>query len=196
MFKGLVPSLVAAGIILAAPAYVHADEYGIDVDHSSVGFVTRHLAVVNVPGQFHEYEGELSYDGEDISSLKLNLVVKAESIDTANEDRDDHLRSEDFFEVDTYPEISFNTERVETRDEKIYLIGELTIKNTTRTVELPVALEGPVEDPWGNQRVGLEISGSIDRNDYGVGFDGMADRTIGSTVRLDVNIQGIKAQDE
>lgn len=195
MKKLLVIAFISTGLFYWAPEG-EAARYQLDKAHTHIGFITRHLGVVNVPGRFHEYEGHLEYDGEDLSSLRFELTVQAATIDTSNERRDEHLRSEDFFEVETYPEIRFVADRAEERDGQKLLIGVLTMKDTTRDVELPIALSGPVEDPWGNQRVGLEIRGSIERHDFGVGFDGMTDRTIGDSVRFDVNVQVIREAEE
>ncbi len=197
--KKLLTLIVASGIALAAPAFAgsHGDEYagdsyGLDKAHTSVGFSIRHMGITNVRGLFGEYEGQVRLAGDDITTLSVKATIQAASIDTNNDRRDDHLRSEDFFEVDTYPEITFHSKEVVAHNDGYALVGDLTIKDVTKEVTLPVTMSAPVEDPWGGTRVGLEITGSVDRNDFGVAFDGAADRMIGAMANFDINIQAIK----
>jgi len=196
--------LVATGVALSSglsfagshdEAYA-GDKYELDKDHTSVGFSVRHMGITNVRGHFNEYNGKIKLDGDDIHTLSLKAEIRAASIDTNNDRRDDHLRSADFFEVETYSELKFHSKEVVAHDNGYALVGDLTIKDVTKEVKLPVTLSGPAEDPWGNTRVGLEIRGSIDRNDFGVAYDGAADRLIGATINFDINIQAIKATEE
>lgn len=168
-----------------------AKSWSLDPAHSSVGFTVRHLGIVNVRGHFNEYEGAIYYDGENIESLKVEASIQATTIDTNVERRDDHLRSEDFFEVETYPTITFHSTGVMEHDGGHVLEGHLTIKDVTKSVQLPLMVSGPAEDAWDNQRIGIELAGSIDRHDFGVGFDGPADKMIGSEVRFDIQLQAI-----
>ncbi len=170
---------------------VQAASWSLDPAHSSVGFTVRHLGIVHVRGHFNEYEGAIYYDGENIESLRVEATIQAASVDTSVERRDDHLRSEDFFEVATYPAITFHSTGVVDHDDGYALEGALTIKEVTKPVRLPLVVNGPAGDPWGNQRIGIELAGSIDRHDFGVGFDGPADGMIGAVVRFDIQLQAI-----
>ena len=170
--------------------------WSLDPAHTSVGFAIRHLGLVNVRGHFNEYDGMVHYDGESIESLQVRATIQASSIDTNNERRDAHLRNEDFFEVDTYPTITFHSSAVVPHGDGHALKGHLTIKNVTKEVLLPLTVNGPTEDAWGNDRIGIELGGQIERHDFGVGFDGAPDRMIGSTVHLDIHLQAIAAADE
>lgn len=198
--KKLLTLLIAVGVGIAAGAALagshgedySGDTYAPDKDHTTVGFSVRHMGITNVRGLFDEYEGKVKLDGTDVETLSVKATIQAKSIDTNNERRDDHLRSEDFFEVETYPEIKFHSKDVVAHDGGHALVGDLTIKDVTKEVTLPITMSEPVEDPWGNTRIGVEINGSVDRNDFGVAFDGAADMLIGATVNFDINIQAIK----
>ncbi len=189
-------SMIVMLIASGTQAAEKSGRYALDQDHTHIGFISRHLGVVNVPGHFHVFDGFVKYDGEDLSSLRFELTVEAATLDTNNERRDEHLRSEDFFEVETYPQIVFSATGAEGEGAGKYLVGTLTMKDVTKEIRLPVTVSGPVEDPWGQQRIGMEIRGSINRHDFGVGFDGVGDRTIGDTVRFDVNVQAILQDEE
>jgi len=186
--------VVLAGLITGTGAIAAqaADTYGIDKAHTAIGFHVRHMGIVNVAGRFNDFEGHVKYDGENLESLSVHIEIDSKSIDTNNERRDEHLRNEDFFEVETYPKVIFKSTKVEQRNGEVIVHGQLTMKKETKDVELKATLSGPVADPWGNQRIGLELAGSVMRHDYGVGFDGASDKMIGSEVKLDVQIQAIK----
>ena len=168
-----------------------ADVYEIDKAHSVVGFSVRHLGIVNVRGTFGEYDGEISMVGDDLSTLSINATIQVASIDTGNNSRDDHLRNEDYFEVDAYPELTFVSSGVVSHGDGYGVSGALTIKGVTRAVTLPITISGPVE-AWGSSRIGLEIRGSVNRHDFGVANDALADRSIGDAVNFDIQIQAIK----
>ena len=179
------------GLLITVPVFAAESVFSLDASHSSIGFSVRHMGITNVRGQFGEFDGSIRM-GEDIESLSFEAVIQASSVDTNNEGRDDHLRNEDFFEVETFPVITFKSTGIEKSDEDHVLVGELTMKETTREVRLPITVSGPAEDPWGNTRIGLHIGGSIERHDYGVGFAGASDRLIGNTVTFDINLQAIE----
>jgi polyisoprenoid-binding protein YceI len=147
-------------------------QYRLDPTHSRVGFVARHAMVTKVRGSFNELEGSGYFDAENPSASRLDLTIKAHSIDTRNADRDAHLRSNDFFDMDTYPEIRFVSSSVEKVDDENYEVtGDLTIKDVTKSVTLDFEVTGVAEDPWGNQRLGLEGSTVINRKDWNVNFN-------------------------
>lgn len=169
-----------------------ADTYALDKDHTTVGFNIRHMGITNVRGLFGEYDGEIKINGDDVQTLKVKATIQAASIDTNNQRRDDHLRNPDFFEVETWPEITFRSRSVVPHEGGYALVGDLTMKDVTKEVTLPVSVSGPVEDPWGGSRMGLEIKGSVSRHDFGVAHDGASDRLIGSDVEFDIQVQAIK----
>lgn len=146
--------------------------YKIDPTHSRIGFVARHAMVTKVRGSFNEFDGTGYFDVEDPSKSHFELTIKAASIDTRNADRDAHLRSNDFFAMDEYPEITFVSTNVETPSPEVYRVtGDLTIKGVTKPVTFDLEYNGVVSDPWGNTRVGFEGSTSVNRKDWGVNFN-------------------------
>ena len=153
---------------ITAPSTV-TGTYTIYPTHSRVGFVARHAMVTKVRGSFNEFEGSGYFDAEDPTKSNLELVIKAASIDTRNADRDGHLRSNDFFAMDEYPEITFKSTSVEqTGDAEYRVTGDLTLKGVTKPVTVDFDYTGAAVDPFGNQRIGLEGTTTINRKDWGV----------------------------
>lgn len=146
--------------------------YAIDPAHSRIGFVARHAMVTKVRGSFNEFEGTGFFDAENPENSHLELTIQAASIDTRNEDRDGHLRSNDFFDMEHYPEIRFVSTAVEAVDDDRYRVtGDLTIKDATKPVTVDFEYEGAAVDPYENQRIGLEGRTRINRKDWGVSWN-------------------------
>ena len=145
--------------------------YTIDPTHSRIGFVARHAMVTKVRGSFNEFEGTGSFDAANLSAAQLQLTIKAASIDTRNADRDAHLRSNAFFDMDTYPEISFVSTAVAQSDGEYRVTGDLTIKGVTKPVTIEFEYAGTAVDPYGNTRVGLDGKTTVNRKDWGVNWN-------------------------
>lgn len=146
--------------------------YSIDPTHSRVGFVARHAMVTKVRGSFNQFEGSGYFDAENPSNSRLQLTIQANSIDTRNADRDAHLRGNDFFDMETYPEITFASTAVEQAGGDTYRVtGDLTIKGVTKPVTVDFEYTGTATDPFGNQRIGFEGSTSVNRKDWGVNWN-------------------------
>ena len=146
--------------------------YALDPAHSRIGFSARHAMVTKVRGAFNEFDGGAELDFDDPTKSRAHLVIKTASVDTRNEQRDNHLRTNDFFDAPTYPTISFVSTSVRrTGDETFELVGDLTIKDVTKSVTLDLEFTGAAKDPWGNTRVGFEGGTTIQRSDYGVNFN-------------------------
>lgn len=145
--------------------------FTLDLSHSQIGFVVRHMMVAKVRGQFTKYTGTIEL-AEDPLQSKVNVEAEVASIDTRDEARDGHLRSGDFFEVDKFPTLTFASTKIEHRGGSGFAVtGDLTIKGVTKPVTLDVTFEGAVQDPYGNQRLGLSAGTEIDRYDYGIEFN-------------------------
>lgn len=143
--------------------------YVIDPAHTRIGFVARHAMVTKVRGAFNEFEGTATVDGDDLARSSAAVTIQAASIDTRNEQRDAHLRSNDFLAMEEFPQITFVSTGVRpTGATSLELTGDLTIKGVTRSVTIPFELEGGATDPFGNVRVGFEGSVTINRKDYGI----------------------------
>jgi polyisoprenoid-binding protein YceI len=173
-------------------------DYDLDVGHTRLGFTARHAMVTKVRGSFKRFEGHLHIDGDDPSKSSGEVMVDAASIDTGSEQRDEHLRSNDFFEMTVYPEIVFRTTLiVPTEDDEFLVMGELTIKGVTKKVELDVRFTGAALDPFGNTRIGFEASGEVSRKDFGITWNAPLEGggvLVSDKVNLDIDISAIKRQ--
>ena len=171
--------------------------YTLDPTHSRIGFIARHAMVTKVRGSFNEFSGSGSFDAENPANSSLSLIVQAASIDTRNADRDAHLRSNDFFAMDQYPEITFNSTSVEQVDGDRYAVtGDLTIKGVTRPVTVEFELAGSAVDPYGNLRIGLEGTTTINRKDFGVSWNAALEAggvLVGEKVVLEFEVSAVKS---
>ena len=167
----------------------------IDPAHSKVGFGVKHMGIATVRGEFTEFEGTLEV-ADDLSSAKAYGTVKAGSVDTNEPQRDDHLRSPDFFDVARYPELRFESTSIEALDDEEFRItGRLTIHGVTNEIVLHADLQGTDVDPWGNERVGLEVTGQLSRSDYDMKFNqalGSGNMLVGDKVKLALDISAVK----
>jgi polyisoprenoid-binding protein YceI len=163
-------------VTTTTPAETLSGKYILDPAHSRIGFVARHAMVTKVRGSFNDFEGTGYFDAVDPSRSQLEVTVKAASIDTRNADRDAHLRTNDFFDMETYPEIRFVSTAVEPVDETTHRVtGDLTIKGVTRPVSIDFEYTGSAVDPFGNQRLGLEGSTTVNRKDWGINWNAALD---------------------
>jgi len=145
---------------------IPAGTYTIDPSHSSIEFTVKHMGLATVRGQFTEFEGSIESDGERAS---VTGTVQASSVTTHNQQRDEHLVTNDFFGVEDNPQISFQADSIELdEDGSVRIPGQITIKGVTRDIELTGDYAGGGMDPWGNERVGLDVSAKIDRRDFGL----------------------------
>ncbi|MFE6844543.1 YceI family protein [Streptomyces sp. NPDC057686] len=171
-------------------------DYVLDPAHTRIGFIARHAMVTKVRGAFHQFEGTAHLDGADPARSTAQIVIKAESIDTGVEQRDQHLRTNDFLDAPAFPDITFRTTSVEPRSDTEYRVtGDLTIKDTTRPVTIDFEYTGTAVDPYGNQRVGLEGSVTISRKEYGVTWNAALEGggvLVGDKVVLEFDISAIK----
>jgi polyisoprenoid-binding protein YceI len=174
-------------------------KYTIDPAHSRIGFVARHAMVTKVRGSFNEFEGSGYFDADDPSKSSLQLTIQADSIDTRTADRDAHLRSNDFFDMETYPQITFTSTSVEAGGGDIYRVtGDLTIKDVTKPVTIDFEYGGTAVDPFGNHRLGLEGSVVVNRKDWGLNWNAPLDTggvLVGEKVTLEFEVSAIKADD-
>jgi polyisoprenoid-binding protein YceI len=171
--------------------------YAIDPVHSRFGFVARHAMVTKVRGNFNEFEGTLVIDGEQPSRSSATLTIQTGSVDTRNAQRDEHLRTNDFFDAPTYPQITFATTAIEHLGGRAFAVtGDLTIKGVTRSITIPLEYEGSAVDPWGNLRLGFEGSLEVDRRDWGINFNAALEAggvLVSNKVTLEFEISAVKA---
>jgi polyisoprenoid-binding protein YceI len=168
----------------------------VDPTHSELGFKIKHLMISNVSGSLKNFEAEAEMDEADFSSAKINLSAEMASLTTNNEQRDNHLRTSDFFEVEKYPELKFRSTRIEKINNDNYVLyGDLTLKGVTKPVKLNVEYNGLTKDPWGGERAGFLIIGKINRSEWGVNFNGVLETggvMLSEEVRINSEIQLVK----
>ncbi|WP_163996379.1 YceI family protein [Pyxidicoccus caerfyrddinensis] len=171
--------------------------WNLDTTHSTLGFMVRHMVVAKVHGRFTRFEGKVVLDGEDLTRGSAEVKIEAASLDTGVEQRDNHLRSPDFFDVAAFPKLIFRSKRVETAGKGHYRVtGDLTIRDVTREVVLDAELLGRMKDPWGNERLAFQASTSIDRKDFGLVWNQALETgglLVGERVDISVDVQAVAA---
>ncbi|QSO47862.1 YceI family protein [Alicyclobacillus mengziensis] len=165
----------------------------LDKAHSDVGFSVRHMMISNVRGHFNDFEASVTSDDTDLTSAKISVSIDPKSIDTRSEDRDNHLRSADFFKVEEYPRITFESTRLVHKGGDNYVVeGNLSIIGTTKPVTLDCEIQGPAKDPWGNEKIGVVATGKLNRADFGLTWNAALEAggvLVGDTVKLDIELQ-------
>lgn len=175
-------TLCFAGVALGANTYV------VDRSHTTVGFTVRHLVINKVRGKFNAFSGTIIYDEQDVMQSSLQGTINVASIDTDHHKRDNHLRSADFFDADGYPEITFKSKEVEKDGDRPVLVGDLTMRGTTKEVRIPFEITGKIQDPSGKTRIGFEATLQLDRQEFGVSYSKTMDNG-GLIVGDKVNIE-------
>lgn len=172
------------------------EKWEIDSSHSGIHFSVRHMVIAKVRGHFARWSGSLLAEGGDLSRAKVDVVIDASSIDTGVADRDTHLKSPDFLDVATFPEITFKSTRVETQSDKaLRVTGDLTIRGVSREVVLDVESAGQAKDPWGNLRAGFTAKTAIDRKDFGLTWNTVLEAggvMVGDRVTIEIDVEAVK----
>ena len=163
-------------------------KWTVDTAHSNVEFSIKHMMFAKVRGNFHDYEATIEADENDLTSANINFVIDVASIDTRNSDRDGHLRSADLFDVEKFPKMTFKSTSIVKKGEGVYdIIGDLTIRDVTKSVTFASQFEGQGKDPWGNIKFGFSAEGQIKREDFGLTYNAALE-TGGFLIGSDVNI--------
>ena len=176
---------------------IPAGTWTIDASHSEVGFSVRHLMVSKVKGNFESFEGSLTI-GEDPLQSSVQVEVDLSSINTRDANRDGHLKSNDFFEVETHPKMTFTSTKVEPAGSNYKVTGDLTIKGTTKPVVLNLEFNGVHPDPWGGVRSGFSATTEISRKAFGVDFEIPMDGggvVVGDAIKISLEVEAVLAQD-
>ena len=171
--------------------------WNIDPAHTDVGFAVKHLMISTVRGRFAEVNGTIRLDGGDLTRATVEAEIATASIDTRQEQRDTHLRSADFFEVEAYPTITFRSTRVEQiKDNRYRITGDLTIRDVTREVVLEGTDEGRGKDPWGGERLAFSATTTIDRRDFGLTWNQALETggvLVSTEIKITIDVQAVKA---
>jgi polyisoprenoid-binding protein YceI len=192
-YKQLLLAMVAS-VFLAGSA-VAADEYTVDVPHSTIGFAVKHLTISTVRGKFTDFHGMIRFDENDMTKTWVDLTIKATSVDTGNERRDNHLRNPDFFEVEKFPDITFKSKSVEKSGDGFIIIGDFAMHGVTKEIRIPFTFAGKANDRQGKQRVAFDGALTINRQDYGIAYD-KTGITVGNDIKIEFSVQAIKVDKE
>ncbi len=169
--------------------------YKIDAAHSDIIFKVKHLMITTVTGQFKTFDATLTAEKDDFSDAVVTFTADINSVDTRNEQRDGHLKSDDFFAAEKYPELKFVSSSVSKTDDGLVLKGDLTIRDVTKPIELKAEYAGLMVDPWGQTKVGFEAEGKIKRKEFGLGWDAVTEAggvVVSDEVKLQFNVQFVK----
>jgi polyisoprenoid-binding protein YceI len=167
-------------------------KWAIDPSHSEIQFKVKHLMISTVTGSFKEFGAEAELEGDDLANAKVSFWANTASVDTNSADRDKHLRSADFFDSETFAKLSFTSTRIEGQGDSWKVTGDLTIKDVTRSITLNAEWAGVAKDPWGNTKAGLNLSGKIDRKDFGLTWNAALEAggvLVSDEVRIQCEVQ-------
>jgi len=174
-----------------------AESYSFDPAHSSLEFATKHMMVATVRGTFSDFDGHVEVENDDPTTATAQVAIRTASVSTGATDRDNHLRSADFFDVATYPEMRFTSTSIQPAGKGEYIVkGDLTIKDVTRPVELrATAANAPISDPWGNQRTAISLTGEINRKDWGLTWNQVLEAgtlLVGEKIKLNLDVVALR----
>jgi polyisoprenoid-binding protein YceI len=192
-------AVAAVATLMGATARA-LDTYKVDPAHTSINFSIDHMVINTVHGRFRQFDGTITVDPDGGNALKqASAAIQAKSIDTDIERRDNHLRSPDFFDVEKYPTITFESAEVKTDGGTQTLVGKFTMHGVTKEISLPVKLKGPIKDPMGGTRLGLEASTKLNRKDYGLAWNKVLEAggvMVGEDVGIQINAEFVKQTGE
>jgi polyisoprenoid-binding protein YceI len=170
--------------------------WNVDATHSSIDFTIRHMMIAKVKGSFNSFEAQIEADPEDLTTANVQFSIDLSSIDTRNADRDNHLRTGDFFDIEQYPKMTFQSTSITKKGDGEYNVtGNVSLHGVTRPETFTVSFEGAGKDPWGNDKVGFSGNGSLKRSDYGLTYNAALETggvLIGDEVKVFIEIEAAK----
>lgn len=181
--------------VQTAPAAETKTVWKLDPSHTIVEFSAKHLMITTVKGRITDVEGTIYLDEKDPKNSSVEATLKAASIDTRTDQRDQHLRSADFLDVEKFPEIKFQSTRIQGDKQSFKLTGDLTIRDVTKPITLDIEFGGRTRDPWGGERVGFSANGKIDRRDFGLTWNQALELggvAVGNDVKISLEVEAIK----
>ena len=166
----------------------------IDPTHTTIGFSVRHAMIAKVRGRFTDFAGSFTLDGENPANSSAQLTVLLTSVDTQNDDRDNHLRSAEFFDVESFPEMTFISTGVEAKGNDFVVTGQLSVHGVTKSVPVKFELVGISQDPWGNTRIGFEGEAEINRRDFGLEWNVALDTggvLVSENIKINLDVEAV-----
>ena len=197
-FQKSIALALGLAALVSAPLAASTDKYSFDGNHSSIGFDALHLGIFKVHGTFDKFDAVLDYDAKDVTKSDVKVTIDIASINTRNEMRDKHLRSEDFFNAASFTTGTFTSTKVEAgKDGKLKITGDLTLRGVTKSVVLDAAILGTAVDDYGNNRLGFTASTTINRMDYGIAWNHIHKSgaiTVGPNIDIVISGEAIQAK--
>jgi len=191
-------SVILASVFVAYGLNAQTAKWGFDKSHSSVNFTVDHMVIAEVAGSFNKFDGTILSDKADFTDMKIDFTIETASINTANEGRDKHLTSADFFDATAFPAITFKSTSIAKISDKAYKVtGDFTMRGVTKTISLDVTYGGTITDPYKNTRAGFKVTTVIDRTAYGVNWSKTMDAgglVVGNEVTLTARVEIVKAK--
>lgn len=185
-------------LIFTASLTIAQTKWNFDKAHTNIGFKVDHMVITTVSGNFQEYEGSITLESDTFENASINFTIEVASINTENKQRDNHLRSDDFFNAEKFPEMTFRSKSMKKVDGNKYkLVGDLTIRDVTKEVTLDVVHKGTIKDPWGNTRAGFNINGAVNRFDFNLKWNTLLEAgglVVGEDITIDIDTEVIKQQ--
>ena len=191
--------LTVLAIALAALTFQTAsaaDNYEIDMAHSSIEFSVKHMMVTNVKGTFDTFSGTMLFDPDNIENSSVDISIDVSSVNTRNQKRDDHLRSADFFDAEKHAAITFKSDKVMKKGDGYVVSGTLVLHGVSKKIDIPFILNGPVQNPWGKTAIGIELEYKLNRKDFGLEWNKTMDNggvVVGDEVKIEINIEATKS---
>ena len=181
---------------MTAPAASATNAWKLDASHTTVEFSARHMMFTTVKGRLADVDGTVTVNGATPDTAVVDVTIKAASIDTRTEQRDQHLRSGDFLDVENFPDVTFRSTKISGAKEHFTLTGDLTIRGTTKSVTLDVIYEGAGKDPWGGERMGFSADGKIDRREFGLTWNQVLEAggvIVSNEIKIHIDAQLVRA---
>jgi polyisoprenoid-binding protein YceI len=179
-----------------ATATITQTKWNLDATHSEIGFKVKHMMITNVSGTFQQFNVQVTTNGTEFETAKIEFTADLNSITTGNADRDNHLKSADFFDAEKHPQIKFVSTKFEKKDNENYVLhGNLTVKEVTKPVKFDVEFGGIGKDPWGNEKAGFTLSGKINRTEFGLNWNAALETggvLVSEDVKLFAEVQLVK----
>ena len=186
--------LALAAVLFSAGAVFSADKYVIDVAHSDIGFSVKHLGLSNVKGKFKVFSGFIMVDEKNLADCSVEVEIRADSVDTANEKRDAHLKTADFFDTEKFPTLTFKSKKVKKTKAGYTATGSFTMHGVTKEINIPFTFQ-KATDPWKKMRIGIEAGLTINRQDYGVNWSNLMDNgglVVSNQVKIELAVEAVK----